>query len=68
MSKSNIALLRIPAFLIDFSIIMTAIVAFNKVGVFFGLLEKTFAIELLLFPCIPLAFFLYWLANINIGK
>jgi uncharacterized RDD family membrane protein YckC len=68
MNKTSIALLRIPAFLIDFALLVGAIIGINKLGVYLGIFSGYFEIVVLMFICIPLAFFLYWLANINLGK
>jgi uncharacterized RDD family membrane protein YckC len=68
MDKTTVVLLRIPAFIIDFVIIMGAIGLFNKAGIYYGMFENKFEVELLLFVCIPLGFFFYWLGNVNLGK
>lgn len=68
MDKNNIVLLRILAFFIDFSVIMTIIVAINKLGIYLGIFSGSFAVEVLMFVCIPLGFFIYWLGDINFGK
>jgi len=68
MNKTTIALLRIPAFLIDFALLGGAIIGINKFGIYLGIFSGFFQIEVLMFICIPLALFLYWIANINLGK
>ena len=68
MQKTHIAFLRIPAFLIDLSLITLVLIASNKIGIYLGLLSGHFAIGVLMFVLIPLGFFFYWCSGINLGK
>ncbi|ASP38433.1 hypothetical protein CHH28_06995 [Bacterioplanes sanyensis] len=68
MHKDDAAALRIPAILIDLSVILGVVGTVQRFLVEFGWLEQHPPIEWLMFAVIPIAFFVYWALNINIGK
>jgi len=68
VKNNNIAMLRLPAFLIDFIIIMASIIGIIKLGELVALTDGTMEIEWLMLFWIPFMFFLYWSLGINIGK
>ncbi|RBP51756.1 RDD family protein [Arenicella xantha] len=61
-------LLRLPAGLIDFAVVMLAIVAVNKLAIKLHWTSEMFAVEVIMLLCIPLGFFVYWACNIHLGK
>ncbi|NVJ60562.1 MAG: RDD family protein [Gammaproteobacteria bacterium] len=63
MSNTTTALLRIPAFIIDFVVIVLTF-AF----LFRGILSIQLNVYIFYFFCLPLSFFIYWTLNINLGK
>jgi len=68
MNNETVSIVRIPAFLIDFILITLVILAANKIMITFGMVKGSFSVEILIFVCIPLTFFAYWITGLNIGK
>lgn len=68
MDRNTIALLRLPAFLIDFVLIMAVIIGITKLSQFLNLAEGSMEIEWIMFFWIPFLFFCYWSLGINLGK
>lgn len=64
----TVSAIRIPAFLIDFAIIMATLIAINKVAIAWSLTEGSMPIGILMLVCLPLSFFAYWLSGLNAGK
>lgn len=68
MTDNRIALLRLPAFLIDMIVVMMPLIIYTKVGQIFHLYNGNLEVEWIMLCYIPVMFFIYWTCNINIGK
>ena len=68
MKNNGVALLRIPAFLIDMVMVMMPLIIFFKIGRAYHFYSGDLAVEWIMLCYIPVMFFIYWAFNINIGK
>ena len=64
----KIALLRIPAFIIDLVLVAGVIMLSNKIAVEAGLVTGFIPVEALMLLALPLGFFVYWLTGLHLGK
>ncbi len=68
MKYETVSHVRIPAFLIDCSVIVLFIVLVSKLLMYFSVIEGGFSIEAFMFIYFPLGIFIYWVIDLNIGK
>ncbi len=68
MTKDKVAALRIPAFFIDFVIVMVFIGGALKIANYLQLISGSVGPALLTGVCVPLGFFFYWGFGIHLGK
>ncbi|KJY98115.1 RDD family protein [Pseudoalteromonas ruthenica] len=68
MKDNKTAALRIPAFFIDAAFVVAALVGLLELLLFTSTIKEPPAVELVMFVCVPVGFFVYWALNINLGK
>ena len=68
MKDNKTAALRIPAFFIDAAFVVAALVGLLELLLFTNTIKESPAVELVMFVCVPVGFFVYWALNINLGK
>ncbi|WP_158587165.1 RDD family protein [Motilimonas pumila] len=64
----TVALLRIPAFLLDCVFVLSPLVVLGKLHSESGAYISQMPVGWIGFVYIPMAFFIYWACNLNLGK